>query len=181
LRKTNRFEAPVAIKRLIHQGIARLTTYWPYLSDKLIASFKPLAFVKSPWTPVTKPLNESKIAVVTTAGLHHREQPAFNMADSYGDPTYRILDAASIETDYTITHDYYDHRDADKDINIVFPITRLKEMAAAGCIGAVAERHISFMGHIDGHHIDTLKIQTAPQVAKILGEGEVDVVLLTPA
>ncbi len=181
LRIINRFEAPVAIRRLIHQGIARLTTYWPYLSNKLIEAFKPLAFYKSPWVEVTKPLNESKIAVVTTAGLHHREQPAFNMADSDGDPTYRILDTASIENDFTITHDYYDHRDADKDINIVFPITRLKEMSAAGCIGALAERHISFMGHIDGKHIDTLINQTAPKVASILRADEVDVVLLTPA
>lgn len=181
MRKTSRFEAPVAIKRLIHQGIARLTTHWPYLSDKLIASFKPLTFDKSPWAPVTKPLNESKIAVVTTAGLHHRDQPAFNMADSHGDPTYRILDAACIEKDYTITHDYYDHRDAAKDINVVFPITRLKEMEIAGCIGALAQRHISFMGHIDGRHIGTLKNHTAQQAAVILVKDEVDVVLLTPA
>ncbi len=181
LRKINRFEAPVAIRRLIHQGIARLTTYWPYLSNKLIEAFKPLALDNIPWAQVTKPLNESKIAVVTTAGLHHRNQAAFNMADSQGDPTYRILDAASIENDYTITHDYYDHRDADKDINIVFPITRLKEMAAAGCIGALAKRHISFMGHIDGNHVNTLKNQTAPKVAELLEKDAADVVLLTPA
>ena len=181
MRKEARIEMPAGIRRIIHQGIARVASFWPYLSQKLISSYQPLTYENSPWTQVTKPLIESKVALVTTAGLHHRDQPAFNMADPYGDPSYRILDAVRIENDFMITHDYYDHRDADKDINIVFPITRLKEMAAAGCIGALAERHISFMGHIDGHHIDTLINQTAPKVVSILKADEVDVVLLTPA
>jgi len=91
------------------------------------------------------------------------------------------LNGLSIADDYTITHDYYDHRDADRDLNIVFPITRLKEMQRAGYIGSVSDMHFSFMGHIDGHHVGTLVNRTAPQVVRILKDLKVDVVLLTPA
>ena len=82
---------------------------------------------------------------------------------------------------YTITHDYYDHSDARQDLNIVFPLTRLKEMKAAGCIGATSNRHISFMGHIQGPHTWTLINETAPAAADLLKKEGVDAVLLTPA
>ena len=62
------------------------------------------------------------------------------MLDPRGDPTLRVIDGETIETDYAITHDYYDHRDADRDLNVVFPITRLKEMQAAGTIGISINR-----------------------------------------
>jgi D-proline reductase (dithiol) PrdB len=147
----------------------------------LVVGFKPLESSTIPWTEITTPLKRAKIALVTTAGVHHRHQPAFNMADPDGDPSFRVLDAATIETDYTITHDYYDHRDADRDLNIVLPVSHLKAMRAAGRIGGQARRHVSFMGHIDGAHIQTLIHQTAPQVAGMLLEDRVDAVLLTPA
>jgi D-proline reductase (dithiol) PrdB len=129
----------------------------------------------------TKPLERSRLAIVTTAGIHHRGQQPFDMTDGNGDPSFRLLDTETIESNYTITHDYYDHADAEKDLNVVFPLARLKEMAAAGCIGPVAERHISFMGHIDGPHIRTLIHETAPAAAAYLKQGGPDAVLLTPA
>lgn len=168
-------------KRIYHQSLARLALYWPALSKKLVDSFKPMESATIPWTPVTKPLETSKVAMVTTAGIHHRGQIPFEMGDSDGDPAFRSIDSRAIEDDYTITHDYYDHRDADRDLNIVFPIRRLKEMQAAGCIGMLSENHFSFMGHIAGHHVTTLVNSTGPQVARMLKDMEVDVVLLTPA
>lgn len=102
------------------------------------------------------------------------------MEDPQGDPTYRIIDRDTIASDYTITHDYYDHRDADRDLNIVFPIQRLAEMQAAGVIGGVASKHYSFMGHILGHHIYRLIREQVPQVAAMLCQDQVDAVLLIP-
>ena len=134
-----------------------------------------------PWHPVKKSLKASKIALVTTAGIHHKGQKPFNMGDSLGDPSFRSIDSKTIADTYKITHDYYDHRDADRDLNIVFPITRLTEMQKSGWVGRVSDRHFSFMGHIDGRHVDTLINRSAPQVAGMLKDLEVDVVLLTPA
>ena len=103
------------------------------------------------------------------------------MQDSEGDPSFREINGATISKDYLITHDYYDHSDAEKDLNIILPIDRLLEMHAEGIIGNLAARHYSFMGHIDGHHIATLISKYARQVVEKLLQNEVDVVLLTPA
>jgi hypothetical protein len=51
---------------------------------------------------VRKPLAQSKIALVTTAGLHHIDQRPFDILDPRGDPTFRIIDNATIETDHTL-------------------------------------------------------------------------------
>lgn len=168
------------LNRLKNKSIARLVNLFPGFEKQLIASYTPWESKDIPWMPIKKPLAESKIALVTTAGVHHNYQKPFNMNDPTGDPTYRIIQANSIEEDYVITHDYYDHRDADKDLNVIFPITRLKEMVAAGIIGSVARHHFSFMGHITGSHIYDLIDNKAREIADSFAEDHVDTVLLTP-
>ena len=168
------------INRLKNKGIARLAGSIPALAEYLTASYTPQASKDVPWSPIKKPLVESKIALVTTAGIHHPYQEPFDMDDPSGDSTYRIIDTQTIEDDYLITHDYYDHRDADKDLNIVYPVTRLKEMAAGGIVGSVARYHFSFMGHIRDSHLDNLLETYAPQVTNRLVQDQIDGVLLTP-
>jgi D-proline reductase (dithiol) PrdB len=168
------------LNRLKNRVISRFASSIPVFAKYLTASYTPQRSEDIPWSPIKKPLTESKIALVTTAGVHHTHQEPFDMNDPAGDPTYRIIDAQTIEDDYLITHDYYDHRDADKDLNIVFPFTRLKEMAAEGIVGSVARHHFSFMGHIKDSHLDHLLETHAPQVANRLVEDRVDAVLLTP-
>ena len=46
-----------------------------------------------------------------------------------------------------LSHHHYDHTSADKDINLVFPIDRLRELAEARIIGGVARTHIGYMGY----------------------------------
>ncbi len=108
------------------------------------------------------------------------DQEPFNMDDPDGDLTYREIDGKKPLTSLMITHDYYDHADADKDMNIVFPIERIREFEKHGIIGKVADIHYSFMGHIDGKYIITLINRVAPEVAKKLKADNVDIVLLTP-
>ena len=103
------------------------------------------------------------------------------MKDSSGDPTFREIPADTRLADLTITHNYYDHADADKDINVVFPIERVQELRQSNEIGDVNYRHFSFMGHIMHHHIKTLIKETAPSVAAALKADKVDIVILTPA
>lgn len=169
-------------RRFKHRLIARLITRYPALAQRFIAAYQPLESADAvPWTAAAKPLARCRVALVTTAGVHHRQQPPFDMQDPQGDPSYRELEGGRIEADFQITHDYYDHRDAEQDLNIVFPLTRLKEWVAEGRIGSLAEQHYGFMGHIDGPHIETLVNRSARQVAALLKADEVDVVLLTPA
>ena len=166
--------------RLKNQIIAKMATHFPFIAKRLVETFSPLETEGVPWTPVTKPLSECKIAMVTTAGVHLKHQPPFDMNDPAGDPTFRVLDISRPITDLMITHDYYDHSDADKDINIVFPVQRLLELQREGRIGQLARAHFGFMGHTVEQHIQTLLKQSAPEVARRLETEGVDIVLLTP-
>lgn len=162
----------VLASRLKNKLLAKLTTRVPFLAKRFVASYSAVETEGIPWTPPGKPLDRSTVALVTTAGVHHRDDPPFDMTDPNGDPTYRIIDAARPVKILTITHDYYDHADADKDINIVFPLERLQEFEREGLIGRAAERHYGFMGHIVGRRIDELIGRTAPEAARRLsGEG----------
>ncbi|MEJ2695869.1 MAG: glycine/sarcosine/betaine reductase selenoprotein B family protein [Candidatus Sulfobium sp.] len=167
--------------RLKNRFIARILGKFPFLEKIFTSLYYPEESEGVPWTPVKKPLKESKIAIVTTAGVHHRDQTPFDMTDPDGDPSYRILDVRKPIGDFVITHDYYDHTDADRDLNIVFPVDRLREFEEASIIGRLADTHYGFMGHVAGRHIDTLVRKKAPEVAGMLKSDGVDAVLLTPA
>lgn len=175
--------------RIKNRLIARLFTAWPALAERAAAKTQSVGvsedlseeiFHEVPWAPFTKGLRRATIALVTTSGVHLRNQEPFDMKDPDGDPTWRAIPAATAPEDLMITHDYYDHSDADRDINVVFPIERLKELAEAGVIGGVASCHYSFMGHITGEHVNTLIKSTGPEVAQSLAGVGVDAVVLTP-
>jgi D-proline reductase (dithiol) PrdB len=158
--------------RIKNRMIARAITLFPGLAKRLIESYAPWESEDIPWTPFDKPLAECTVAVVTTAGVHDRDQAPFDMIDKDGDPSYRIIDLSLPHSSLMITHDYYDHHGADQDLNIVFPLDRLREFAREGIIGRLADRHYGFMGHITGPHIPTLMTRTA--------RDNVDVAVLTP-
>jgi D-proline reductase (dithiol) PrdB len=162
--------------------IAKVITRFPSMSKRFIDAYKPRECSGDvPWTPLKKALHNCRVALVSTCGVHHRDQKPFDMADKEGDPTFRVIDLKKPVSDLMITHDYYDHSDADKDINIVFPVERLREFEKEGIIGKLADTAYGFMGHIDGHHIDTLVNKSAPEIAGKLRADNVDVVFLTPA
>ena len=102
------------------------------------------------------------------------------MDNESGDATFREIPGDIDTNKLMVTHKYYDHSSADKDINVVFPLDRLREMLVKGEVGEVAPHHYSFMGHIVDGKIEELMNVTAPVVARnLLGDG-VDAVLLTP-
>jgi D-proline reductase (dithiol) PrdB len=171
----------MVLRGVTNRLLARLFTRFPRLAERWAESHDATSAGEIPWTPMTTPLAAASIALVSTAGVHLRTQPAFDMRDPDGDPTYREIPRDTPRDQLIITHDYYDHRDADRDVNIVLPLDRLAELAAAGEIGALAPRHFSFMGHIDGQHIHTLQAQSAPAVVQALRADRVDAVLLAPA
>jgi D-proline reductase (dithiol) PrdB len=127
-----------------------------------------------PYTPRAKELSETTFALMTTAGVHLRSQEPF---DVDGDNTWRELPGEVQAADLMVTHDHYNHTHADQDINCVFPIDRLRELAAAGVIGGVANRHLGFMGYTQ--HLRDLYERAAPAMARIFDHSNADAVLLT--
>ncbi len=162
--------------------LARLLARFPSLSRRVTDSWARQVVVNRevPWTPLPKPLEACRVALVTTAGVHRRDQRPFDMQDPEGDPGFREIPASSPAAELMITHDYYDHRAADRDLNVVFPWQRLAELAREGIIGQVAPFHYGFMGHLLGRHLETLVGVSAPEVARRLLARGVEVVLLTP-
>jgi D-proline reductase (dithiol) PrdB len=161
--------------------IARVLTRYPTLFNRWARGADIIQFEHSPWTKLSKGISQSRLALITTGGVHLRSQPPFDMEDPAGDPSFREIPADIPVHDLKITHNYYDHSDADKDVNIVFPIVRIKDLKRTGDIGQTNHRHFSFMGHITGHLKETLINETAPRVAAELKKDGVDIVILTPA
>lgn len=170
----------MSFTRWKNRTVAKLISRFPSLGKRLADSYHPWESEDIPWTPVAKPLSEAVVALVTTAGVHHEDQEPYDMKDPNGDPSFRVIDSSRPLSSLMITHDYYDHADADRDVNIVFPVDRLREMVAEGALGGLAKRHYSLMGHIDGPYISTLVEETAGRIAKALVQDGVDIVLLTP-
>jgi D-proline reductase (dithiol) PrdB len=121
------------------------------------------------------------VAIVTTGGVHLTGDQPFDMDDPDGDPSWREVPIDADSEACTITHDYYNHADADKDLNLVFPVERLRELAERGVIGELCKAAYSFMGHIEGEHLDTLRSKSAAEVAARLKEAGADYALLVPA
>lgn len=127
-----------------------------------------------PYTPRTREVKESVFALITTAGVHLREQEAF---DVDGDNSWRVIPGDIDSRQLMVTHDHYDHRDADKDINCVFPLDRLRELAAEGIIAGVSNTHLGFMGFTQNFR--DLYERAAPEMAKLMLRSKADGVILT--
>ncbi len=136
-------------------------------------------FDSSPWTPFDKPLNQARIALISSAGVFKDNQEPFDPW-AVNDLSYRKI---PIETPFErlkLHHNYFDHRDALRDLNCVFPVHRLKELAQSGFIGSVAPEAITLgMGRL--YKRTALQEQTVPEIVKLIQEQNADAVLLVAA
>ena len=124
------------------------------------------AFVSGP------PLSERRIALVSSAGLGRRGDRPFGP----GAVDYRVLPADANDIVMSHISVNYDRTGFQQDLNVVYPLQRLKELAAAGEIGGVAAHHYSFMGASDPAPMQPFAEDAA---AAMLAEG-VDTALLVP-
>ena len=129
-----------------------------------------------PYTPLRLPLNECKVALITTAGFFLDGQAPFES----GDCSYREI-PNSVQTQALINGHKsaaYDERGLETDPNLAFPLDRFRELETKGKIGSLNHRHFSFMGSITKPK--PLIEKTAPEVGKMLKADDVDVAFLTP-
>lgn len=132
----------------------------------------------APFTPLVKPLSQCRVSMLTSGGVSHRSRPPFN-PDARDDLRLDALDATASAAEFEINDSYYDTRDAREDLNVIFPIDRLRELARDGAIGSVAPHLWSgFMGRI---YKRSLVAETAPVLARELARDGVDVFVLVPA
>jgi len=132
-------------------------------------------FEEPAFTPLRRPLSEACIAVVTTAALRTEGQAKW----LGGDQSFRVLPADTEGLVLGHISPNFDRTGFIADPNVVFPIDRLREMAAEGVIGSVARIHLAFLGAQD-ETMTTIRMDSGPAAAKLLREDGVDAVLLTP-
>ena len=153
----------------------------PVVKNYWARSYDTLHFDRVPWTKLNKPLPECKIALLTTGGILLKSDESFDLDDPHGDSSFRRIPHDVSPEDLTIKHKYYDHRDADRDPNLILPFEVLRQLQAEGIVGPSNKYHYSFMGHIKEPHLTTLIQKSAVDAAKEIKQQKVDIALLVPA
>jgi len=130
----------------------------------------------APYTSLTKPLSACRIALVTTAGLHLRDDHPF----VGGDQSYRVIPSTTAASAILQSHTSigFDRVPIQRDLNVSFPIDRLREMADGGEVGSLATNFYSFMGA--QRDWTRMQSETVPEVGRALRSDDVDVVFMTP-
>ena len=129
------------------------------------------------WTPLGKPLSECVVSLFTTGGVHLRSDEPFDIDSAHGDWTHRQIPTDSDTRELAVTHSHYSHVDADRDVNCMFPLDRLRELRDAGIIGGIAPMAYSIMGF--NPDPANLMARTAPLLAQGFRETEADIVFMT--
>lgn len=137
------------------------------------------AFDTSPWTPLSKPLSRSRLAVVTTGGLYRPDlDEPFDDLATEGNWSFRALPRDVEIARLAIAHSHFPHEAARADMNTIFPLERLAELEAEGVIGSLAQTHFSMMGYIT--RAADVAEETAPAIASRMKKEGVDVALVVP-
>jgi D-proline reductase (dithiol) PrdB len=131
------------------------------------------AFESQPWV-AGAPLARRRVAIISTAGLHRRGDRPF----TWGSNDYRVISGDLSAGELVMSHVSvnFDRTGFQQDLNVIFPLDRLRELAAEGVIGSVAAFHYSFMGATTPQEMEPV----ARGLAALLKKDGVDAVLLVP-
>jgi D-proline reductase (dithiol) PrdB len=137
-----------------------------------------------PWTAVSKPLSESKVALLTTAGISMKGAPPFDLDSerrhpTWGDPSFRGICSEATAADVEVSHLHINTIFIRRDLNVALPLDRLRELVRDGIVGSSAPTHYSTMGY-QGSSTKILETETAPAIAASMARESVDVALLAP-
>jgi D-proline reductase (dithiol) PrdB len=128
------------------------------------------------WAPLSKPLSECVIAVVSSAGIHTHEQAPFDLIDPLGDPSIRMIPGDIDTADLHASHAHVDTGPANEDMNCVFPLDRLREFADAGRIRGLSPTHYGIMGFCPP--VERMRDEVGPAIAQRMHDESVDAALL---
>lgn len=143
---------------------------WPWAYDDVMKLPLP-TYESTPWT-AAKPLSEARIALISTAAVHRRDDKRFSMAAR----DYRSFGAD--DKDLIQSHHSGDHDRTgfQQDLNLILPLDRLRELVDAGELGSIAETHYSFLGGSPPGDMERF----AHKAAERMKVEAVDTVLLCP-
>ena len=160
--------------------------------SRLVTRYYKLTSVKDygpiPWIQLSKPIDESKFALVTSGGLYdQRHDESFDLEreseePSWGDPSYRAISVDIPPGSMGASHHHLNTDGVLDDRNVLLPIDRFQELISEGNIGGLADHHYSFMGY-QGYPSDLSGWTETygPEVAGRMRDEEVDCIFLTTA
>jgi hypothetical protein len=136
-----------------------------------------------PWTPISKPLEESTVALVSSAGLALKTDQPFDQEGErhnpwWGDPSYRAIPRTATGKDVRLYHMHVGPHLVEDDLNTFFPLRRLLELEEGSEIGRSAAHHYSYMGYI--LQPEQLLEESVPAMIQRMVQDGVDTVLLVP-
>lgn len=145
----------------------------PQATRETILAIACPALPGTPWVQ-PKPLAQSRIAIISSAALHRSTEMPFPA----GSPEFRELPSSMAPSDILTSHISinFDRVGLQRDINVVYPVDRLAELAAEGVIGSVAPTNFAVMGSTDPATMSA----TADGLAARLRQDGVDAVVLSP-
>jgi len=132
------------------------------------------------WAPFARRLADSRIALLTSAGMYVRDaQPSFDVDrershPEWGDPTWRAIPASARPEELAVAHLHINDEDILADPEIALPMRALSELA-----DTVTE-HVSVMGYQD-RSLREWRSVTAPAIVTHLREQGADGLVLAPA
>jgi D-proline reductase (dithiol) PrdB len=149
------------------------------LRESIRARYKPdfefTTVAEVPFTRLGKPLSSSRVALISTAGLHFGDQPPFDRDTPAGDCSFRRIRTDDDLSRLRVWWDGERQQAANQDLDCAFPLALLRECG----IGSVAATHYSFSGAIPDPR--PLLESTAPAVAAELRADAVDAALIAPS
>jgi D-proline reductase (dithiol) PrdB len=128
------------------------------------------------WTPVRKPLSQSRLGVLSTAGGYVRGQVAFHYKD---DTSLREIPKATPRADLRFAHLTENYLVGPRrDPNCMLPLEPLRRLEQDGVIGAVADPVLTCMGGIYSQR--RVREELIPALLGQLKAMQVDIALLVP-
>ncbi|WP_176213162.1 glycine/sarcosine/betaine reductase selenoprotein B family protein [Sulfobacillus thermosulfidooxidans] len=137
-----------------------------------------ISFFDSPFVALSKPLNQSRIALISSAGVSLTTQPPYDAEDPFGDHSFRGIDTKTPLPSWQVNHGHYDTTSAQVDYNTVFPLDILTQLAQNGYIGSLAAENYTFMGYQPDPR--PFYEKSAGKILEGLRAQGVDAVLLIP-
>lgn len=132
-----------------------------------------------PLAQLSKPLSECRLTFISTAGVQPRGTMPFDTVHPVGDYTFRRVPSSASARDLEIHQIKYPTMGAERDINVIFPIDRLRELADEGVIGGLTENFYSFIGY--NMDPERLERTLAEDIAAAVSDEGADIALAAPA
>lgn len=132
-----------------------------------------------PLAPLRKPLAECRVVFVSTSGVQPKGSMPFDTVHPVGDYSFRRVPSASRADELEIHQLKYPTAGAKRDLNVIFPIERLQELALEGVIGGLADNFYTFIGY--NMDAERLERTLAEDIAAAVSDEGADIALAAPA